>query len=161
MEKLFLGKTTPESKIQIYFDKTNAEFGKCLGKECKDSAEETEIWSVHSRHDGGFIKLCAYHLLSQLDFGLIKATSEGEIKTLNWAEASFDDLHYQAKLNLFCKKCNCVTLFIGPASRLPYEKKMFSGTCSTCGASIKGLAPALYAEKALLIKKLESETKEI
>ena len=157
MEKLFLGKTIPDSAIQIYADRENAELGICWAAQCQNFNEETEVWTVYSSHDGGFVKTCAFHLLAQLDHGFVKFTSEGELETLNWARASFDDIHYEANLNLFCKKCNCVRLFTGAATRFPYYRKTFRGLCSYCGEILSGRAPELYEEKRLMVRKINQE----
>ncbi len=157
MEKLFLGKTIPESTTQIYVNRENAELGTCWGGECLNFKEETEVWSVYSSLDGGFIKVCALHLHAQLEHGFVKYTAEGELETLNWAQASFGEIHYEANWNLFCKKCNCVRLFTGPATRFPYYRKTFRGLCSYCGEILSGLARELYEEKKLMLRKIDAE----
>jgi len=157
VEKLFLGKTMPDSGIQIYVNSENAELGICWAVQCEKFNEESEIWSVHSSHNGGFLKMCAFHLLAQLDHGFVTCTAEGELETLNWAQASFDDIHYEANLNLFCKKCNCVRLFTGPATRFPFYRKTFRGLCTYCGEIISGRAVELYEEKRLMVRKIKQE----
>ena len=157
MEKLFLGKTISGPTIQIYVNRENAELGICWSAQCETFKEETEIWTVHSSRDGGFVKLCTVHLLTQVDYGFVNYTAEGELKTLNWAEASFGETHYEANLNLFCKRCNCVRLFSGPATRFPYYKKTFRGLCSYCGKILSGLAQELYKEKRLMVRRINAE----
>jgi hypothetical protein len=151
---MFLGKSIPDSDIQLYVNRENAQLGTCMRRQCQEFEEETEVWSVYSSLDGGFVNLCAFHLLKYLDHGYGKYTAEGEMETLNWAQATFYDIHHKANWNLFCTKCNCVQLFSGTATRFPYHRKTFRGWCTYCGEILSGLAPNLYREKRHMLKQI-------